>query len=667
MLNAQQTAAVHYTTGPLLVLAGAGSGKTRVITHKIAHLIQHCGHLARQIYAVTFTNKAANEMRARAGALLPAEKRRGLHIGTFHALGLSFLKEEAHACGLLSRFSILDAEDAQFILRDLLPKSASRDREYVFQAQQKISLWKNELITPLHACAMEPSDEPFIAIYQRYQDCLQAYNAVDFDDLLRLPVLCLQTNAEIRERWQNKIRHLLIDEYQDSNLCQYQLVKLLTGVLARFTAVGDDAQSIYAWRGAKPENLAQLQVDYPHIHVMKLEQNYRSTNMILNAANHLIANNQHLFSKNLWSQRGAGEPIRVLHYQDEIHEADGVVLDIISHRLHQGTRYQDYAILYRSNHQSRHFEKILRHHGIRYHVSGGQSWFARKEIKDVFAYLKLLTNPLDDAAFLRCITTPARGVGEITLKHLTTYAATQGKSLYLCADHLALQTSIGDKPYHALSRFKTWIDSIQQRLQLQPINEVLQALIHESGLVNDLEAQYESLHKVKKCLENMEDLIAWIARLQEKNSDHTLLDIINKLILIDRLEQSDNAPDEDTLQLMTLHAAKGLEFPYVYLVGVEENILPHRNNTEPPALEEERRLMYVGITRAGNALSMTIANQRRQGGQLEVTKPSRFLDEIPADYLDWRNKPGTIAPTRTPIAAQKHLQGLKALLSNEIS
>ena len=340
MLNPQQTAAVKYIDGPLLVLAGAGSGKTRVIMHKIAYLIETCGYAAHHISAVTFTNKAANEMRHRISNVLPKANRRGLKIATFHTLGLSILKRDASRCGLKRGFSIFDAEDCLNILRGFLPSGRSHDRESLMQLQQRISKWKNDMLTPEHIATLIPNDDLFAQaalIYPRYQQSSQAYNAVDFDDLIRLPVALLEQHEEVLEYWQNKIHHLLVDEYQDSNSCQYALIKLLIGVRARLTVVGDDDQSIYAWRGAKPENLVQLQHDYPNLKVIKLEQNYRSTNRILHTANQLIANNTHIFNKQLWSELGYGEPLRVLCCRHEQDEAEQVVADLISHKLRQRT------------------------------------------------------------------------------------------------------------------------------------------------------------------------------------------------------------------------------------------------------------------------------------------------------------------------------------------
>ncbi|CAM3109296.1 ATP-dependent DNA helicase Rep [Legionella steigerwaltii] len=665
MLNSQQMAAVRYIDGPLLVLAGAGSGKTRVITQKIGYLINTCGYAANTVCAVTFTNKAANEMRARVAAVLPAANRRGLKVATFHTLGLSMIKRDLALCDLKKGFSIFDSEDCLQILRGFLPTNKATEREFILQIQQRISRWKNDFLAP-EQVVKNPSDAPYYEeaalLYPRYQQALKAYNAVDFDDLIRLPVSLLSDHPSVSEYWQNKIRHLLVDEYQDSNTSQYLLVKKLTGIQARFTVVGDDDQSIYAWRGAKPENLKQLQQDYPQLKIIKLEQNYRSTNIILNSANHLIANNQHLFEKKLWSEFGHGELLRVIRCKDENDEAEQVVADLISHKLRARTQYGDYAILYRGNHQSRVFEKVLRHYGIAYNISGGQSWFAKAEVKDVFAYLKLLCNEADDAAFLRVINTPKRGIGESSLDALGHYAQSRGVSLYAAADHLALSEHIAEKPRAALLVFKSWIEEIKKRLTNGSIIELLKQMVEDSGYEAYIYEQCDTPAKAQKKMDNVWELLEWVGRLLTKNPEQTLAEIINKLILIDILEQADEH-DNETLQLMTLHTSKGLEFPYVYLVGMEEELLPHRVSIDEDQIEEERRLAYVGITRAQKGLCFTLAKQRRRAGELQDCLPSRFLDELPSEHLEWFGKNVERSQEQSKNLAQSHLAGLKNLLS----
>lgn len=664
MLNPQQMAAVKYIDGPLLVLAGAGSGKTSVITQKIAYLIQQCGYSANHVYAVTFTNKAANEMRSRIGMVLPANVRRGLKIATFHTLGLTILKRDAERCGLHRGFTIFDSEDCLQLLRDLVPPARANERDYLYQIQQQISSWKNDMLAPHevnpatlnHPLAMEA-----FSIYSRYQEALQAYHGVDFDDLLRLPVRLLREESEVLEYWQNKIRHLLIDEYQDSNACQYVLVKLLVGQRAQLTVVGDDDQSIYAWRGAKPENLVQLSQDFPQLKVIKLEQNYRSTGRILHAANHLIAKNTHLFTKRLWSELGHGDLLRVLCCKDEQDEAEQIVADIIHQTLRSRMSYGDFAILYRGNHQSRVFEKVLRHHGIPYRMSGGQSWFSRTEVRDVFSYLKLLCNEADDAAFFRVINTPKRGIGEATLKKLNDYAKNQRKSLFACCDHLAMSEHLGNKSYETVYAFKQWMQGIKHRMKQGPMVSVLREFVEHSGYEAHLYEQYDTPIKAQKCMDNVWELIEWVGRMHEKEPEMALSEVINKMILIDILEQSDGK-DSDTVQLMTLHASKGLEFPWVYLVGMEEELLPHRESIETDQIEEERRLAYVGITRAQKNVCLTLGRHRRRGGQIQVCTPSRFLEELPQDSLEWFGRAGERNEEKSNAIARSHLEGLKHLL-----
>lgn len=668
MLNPQQTAAVKYIDGPLLVLAGAGSGKTRVITEKIAWLIEQCGYAAKTIFAVTFTNKAADEMRSRVNSVLSASARKGLKVATFHTLGLSIIKRHLSACALKSGFSIFDSEDSLQLLRSFLPANKANERDYLQQIQQQISRWKNELLTPEQAAAAAADSAVYadaLPVYARYQQSLKAYNAVDFDDLIRIPVHLLRTDREVCEYWQNRIRHLLIDEYQDSNTSQYLLVKLLTGVRAQFTVVGDDDQSIYAWRGARPENLAQLQVDYPQLKVVKLEQNYRSTTRILHAANTLIANNVHLFEKTLWSELGLGDMLRILCCKDEQDEAEQVVADMISHKLRNGKHYGDYAVLYRGNHQSRVFEKVLRHHGIAYQISGGQSWFARSEVKDIFGYLKLLCNDTDDAAFLRVINTPKRGIGESSLDSLGHYAQSCNRSLFHCADHMALEERMAEKPRFALQAFKHWLLEIKQKMTTQPVLEVLRQMVEDSAYEAHIYEQCDSPAKAQKRMDNIWELLEWIGRLLAKDDEQTLASVINKLILIDILQQGEE-PDRETVQLMTLHASKGLEFPYVYLVGMEEDLLPHRVSVDEDHIEEERRLAYVGITRAQRSLCMTLARQRRSGGETKDREPSRFLEELPPDSLEWYGKQGERNEAQSKALAKSHLAGLKSLLGEGV-
>lgn len=665
LLNPQQAAAVRYLDGPLLVLAGAGSGKTRVITEKIAYLIEQCGYAAHTIYAVTFTNKAAQEMQARAKNLLPQHVRRGLKVSTFHTLGLTMLKKNPEASGLKSGFSILDAEDTASVIRQLCDAARPFSKEEVRQIQQYFSTWKNTENTHALASGQDYASEMAISLYPRYLETLRAYNAVDFDDLIMLPVKMLRESEAIRTYWQNKIHYFLIDEYQDANTSQYELVQLLMSRRPQFTVVGDDDQSIYAWRGARPENLKQLQEDYPHLKVIKLEQNYRSTARILTLANHLISNNPHVFSKTLWSTMGLGDLVRVIRCKDEQDEGEQVIADLCSTKLKSRANFGDFAILYRGNHQARIFETMLRQQGIPYHLSGGQSWFSRTEVKDIFAYLRLLCNESDNQAFLRVINTPKRGIGDATLFALTSYAERRQLSLYACCDHLALDGAIQETTRQALSQFKVSMENVKARCTSTSEQTVahLHHWIEEIGYQAYLYEQCDSPLQAEKRMEQVGELLAWVEQLMMKPEIESLSDAVNRMMLIDRLEtQSEGL---DVVQLMTLHASKGLEFPHVYLVGLEEGLLPHRVSIEADFIEEERRLAYVGITRAKKSLCLTFAAKRRSGGSMEDTTPSRFLEELPEDHLVWFGQDSKRDESASHRLAQSHLTGLKHLLADQ--
>ncbi|MGR9037557.1 MAG: UvrD-helicase domain-containing protein, partial [Gammaproteobacteria bacterium] len=465
-LNPEQQAAVKAIDHPLLVLAGAGSGKTRVITEKIAYLIKQ-GMPARHIAAVTFTNKASREMKTRVTRLLDDKQTRGLRISTFHSLGLDILRAEYKTLSYKAGLTLFDPQDTLTLLRNLIthaPKDYDQDNAEIYAWQ--IGQWKNAFMTPDQALAAVGQEQRAAArLYHDYIRSLKAYNAVDFDDLILLPVLLFQQHSSILEKWQNKIRYLLVDEYQDTNITQYQLVKLIAGNLGRFTVVGDDDQSIYAWRGAQPENLSQLQKDYPRLKVIKLEQNYRSTGRILKVANQLIANNDHVFEKRLWSNLGYGDPLRVLSHKDELIEAQQIVSEIIHHKFKSGGGYRDYAVLYRGNHQSRLFERCLRENNIPYFISGSTSFFAYTEIKDILAYLRLLVNPDDDAAFLRIINTPRREIGPTTLEKLGAYANERHISLFAASFELGLRRKLSEKSAHRLEKFCNWIVDIADRVE----------------------------------------------------------------------------------------------------------------------------------------------------------------------------------------------------------
>lgn len=636
-LNPQQQAAVEYLGGALFVLAGAGSGKTRVITEKIAYMITQAGYKPHHIAAITFTNKAAKEMQERVSARLGREQTRGLTVCTFHSLGMRILREEAQHIGYKKNFSILDASDSARIISELLGSSG---REAVFKAQHQISLWKNNLQTP--EAAFQAADDEWskqvAQVYAAYQTTLEHYQAVDFDDLIRLPTLLLQQNSDVRLKWQQRLQYLLIDECQDTNACQYALMRALVGLEGRFTAVGDDDQSIYAWRGANMENLRRLQEDYPQIKIIKLEQNYRSTARILKVANQVIANNPKLFPKTLWSQLGEGEVVRVVACQSETHEAEFVAQQIARNKLIYGANFADFAILYRGNHQARLFEDALRSARIPYQISGGQSFYDKAEIKDVLSYLRLLANPDDDPAFLRAATTPKRGIGDTTLGKLNDYAKQHECSLFQAAQSMDALATLNAKNREAVQQFVYLMQDYQARAAADDAGEVVQALLQEIGYEAYLTGAEEGGKAAEIRWKNVQDLAGWLAKKGEEG-EKNLIELTQTIALMTLLEGRDDG-EIDAVKMSTLHASKGLEYPFVYLVGCEEGLFPHADSVEAGALEEERRLMYVGITRAKQQLTLTHCIKRKRQGTFVFPEPSRFINEMPQSDLDILGRKG---------------------------
>jgi ATP-dependent DNA helicase Rep len=655
---------VQYIDGPLLVLAGAGSGKTRVITRKIAYLIGAAGIAPCHIVAVTFTNKAAREMKARVGALSAGVRTDGLTITTFHSLGLDLLRRDRKAAGLKAGFSLLDEQDSEALLREILRHGD--DDPATADARARISQWKNDLVAPPQALshAADEREARHARLYGEYARALRAYNAVDFDDLILRPVELLRDDAALRERWQNRVHHLLVDEYQDTNGAQYELVRLLVGVRGALTVVGDDDQSIYAWRGARPENLARLREDFPRMRIIKLEQNYRSSTRILRAANALIANNPHVFEKKLWSELGPGEPIRVVQCRDEDHEAERVVAEILQRRYAKNEGFGDCAVLYRGNHQARLFEKALRAHDIPYFLSGGQSFFARTEVKDVMAYLRLLANPDDDAAFLRIVNVPRREIGPHTVEKLGAYAGGRGISLLAACDELGLSSVLSGRPLERLREFAHWIGQHERIADRDGTVEAVRSLLRDVDYDDWLREQSGSPKTADRRAESVEELIDWIGRLQGDDRDASLAEIVQRLTLQDVLDRQEDETGGDRVHLMTLHSAKGLEFPNVYLAGVEEALLPHRSSIEADTIEEERRLAYVGITRAQRTLMLTFAAKRRRFGEQVSCEPSRFLAELPPEELQWEGRDAAGDREAQRQRGRDSLAGLRAMLGD---
>ena len=661
-LNPAQQAAVTYLDGPCLVIAGAGSGKTRVITRKIEHLIAG-GVSPRAIAAITFTNKAAQEMaeRLKHQVRLP-EGQRPL-VCTFHSLGVQMLREDGSALGLKKSFSILDSDDAAGIIAQL---AATTDRKIARGIQSCLSLWKNAGIDPDHAAAAARNNDEHAAarVFRDYCATLTGYQAVDFDDLIGLPLALLRGHPEVADRWQNRLRYLLVDEYQDTNATQYELLKRLAGPRAAFTAVGDDDQSIYGWRGATLENLSRLATDYPKLKVIKLEQNYRSSRNILTAANHLIAHNPKLHDKRLWSELGVGDPVRVVAMDDDEVEAESLAMRLQAQRFERRGKFSDFAVLYRSNHQARMIEQALRKERIPYVLSGGQSWFERAEIRDVIAWLRLLANDDDDPAFIRAITTPKRGVGPQTLQVLGTYAGERQLSLFAALFETGVESRLAARQLEPLREFGEFVNRIGWRAKKDPpgelLDEILRAIGYHDYLLSTLEEKQASQR-----WQSVTDFVAWIAKRGEEDNK-TLIDLAQTIALLSRLDS--NEADQDAVRLTTVHAAKGLEFPHVFVVGCEEGLMPHsRDQVDeagnedaqgPERVEEERRLMYVAVTRAQRSLTITWCRQRKRARSVISRLPSRFIAEM---KLDAEGGAAAIVSTDT---AKQRLAALKGLLKS---
>ena len=655
-LNPAQLEAVHHLGSPCLVLAGAGSGKTRVIVHKIARLLQ-AGYEPGQIAAITFTNKAAQEMRERARELIGPRAAKHLVVSTFHSLGVRILRADGEALGLKQKFSILDSDDVLSILKDA---GASTDNALARRWQWAISGWKNQGLNSAQAEAAAQasgSDDERVAarVMQRYEERLAAYQAVDFDDLIALPHKLLLRFEAVRAKWENTLRYVLVDEYQDTNAIQYELLKSIVGERALFTAVGDDDQSIYGWRGATTLNLKRLPQDYPNLKVIALEQNYRSTGNILRAANNVIAHNPKLFEKKLWSAFGDGEPVRVVECDGEEHEAERTVARIQALRATGATaspggvqiELKDFAVLYRANHQARVFEKALRKAGIAYKVSGGQSFFDRAEIKDLCAWLRLLVNPDDDPAFLRAVSTPRRGIGTQTLTQLGEFASRWKSSLFEALFAQSLGTAISARAIGGLHEFGRFINDLEYRARRTTGAEDAKALL--LGWLKDLGYEkhlYDGEDSEKLAAArwaNVLDFVDWIARrcggeiendgaATFESERKSVLDVAQTISVI--ISLAERGDEQNVVTLSTLHAAKGLEWPHVVLSGVNEGLLPFKSEDDamtPERLEEERRLMYVGITRARNTLSVNVLRRRKRGRDTVPGVASRFIGEMKLD------------------------------------
>ena len=658
--------AVRAVDGHVLVLAGAGSGKTSVITHKIAYLINERDVSPKHIAAVTFTNKAAREMKTRVSDIVSREHAKALTISTFHTLGLSIIRKEYRSLGFKPGFSIFDAEDSLGLIRELMRNELSADKKLAEQVQWQISRWKNDLVEPSETAEEEAIAKTAARVYPEYVRHLKAYNAVDFDDLIRFPVLLFRQEPEILQKWRNRYRYLLIDEYQDTNGSQYELVRQLVGGDGAMTVVGDDDQSIYTWRGAQPENLKYLQRDFPKLQVIKLEQNYRSTGRILHVANMLIANNEHVFEKKLWSDFGYGDPVKVLHTSNENHEVEKIVGALQHHQFKHRTHFRDYAILFRSNHQARMFERTLREHRIPYFLSGSMSFFDRTEIKDILAYLRLITNPDDDNAFLRIVNTPRREIGPATLEKLGSYATERQVSLLKASSELGLEQHLNARQLTVLRAFTHWVQEMSDRAEDDDPIELVKRIVADIHYGDWLQETCNDAVIAEKRMENVMDLLDWLQRMAQRDDERlNLSELVAKICLIGMLESDGEEEATDHVFLMTLHAAKGLEFPHVFIAGFEEGILPHHASLDEDRLSEERRLAYVGITRAMKTLTLSFCNRRKRQGELVECEPSRFLSELPEDDLAWEGKDHAVPVEEKQERGRAYLDSMRELLGKE--
>ena len=656
-LNPPQKQAVLHVEGPLLVLAGAGSGKTRVIVEKIAHLIQTGRYPAKRIAAITFTNKSAREMRERVAKRIRGDAAQELTISTFHALGLRILQIEHAKLGLRRGFSIFDADDSSVQLKDLLPPGSKPD--VIDAAKQLISRAKNAGLSPEQAAeaARSTREREAAALYARYQQRLTAFNAVDFDDLIRLPVQLLETDAEAVAGWRERIGYLLVDECQDTNDAQYRLLKAIAGDKGNFTCVGDDDQSIYAWRGANPDNLLSLGTDYPKLEIIKLEQNYRCSNRVLRAANALIANNPHEHPKTLWSDAADGERIRVWECKDAAHEAEKVASEIQFVQQKHAAPWSEFCILFRGNHQSRALEKSLQLLRIPYHLSGGTAFLDRGEVKDALAWLRLLANPDDDAAFLRAVQSPNRGVGATSLQRLGELANNAHLPLSRAADSITLAKQLPARAANALQGFSDILRSLRIDAKTLAPAELVRKLNERSGLLAALRALCKDEAQFQARRRNLDELADWFDGPKTSGPG----ELAAALALLSHADKGDAG---NQVRLMSMHAAKGLEFRYVFIVGVEDGNLPHEASIEEGRLDEERRLMYVGITRAKEQLWLSHANEAQRWGDRMRLKPSRFIDELPAAELQRDGADPVADAERKKERANAGIANIRALLGD---
>jgi DNA helicase-2/ATP-dependent DNA helicase PcrA len=629
-LNEAQREAVLATEGPVLVVAGAGSGKTRVLTHRIAHLVTACGVKPQEILAITFTNKAAGEMKERLEGILGDIAPR-MWVMTFHAACGRILRREAQRLGYRSNFTIYDQADQVRLVKQCLEELERDPKRFVPRGiHTQISNAKNQLIGPDEYKTRVASfyDQTVADAYALYQRRLFTSNAVDFDDLIMLTVDVLERFPEALERWQKAFRYVLVDEYQDTNHAQYRLLQLLAGKHKNVFAVGDPDQSIYAFRGADIRNILEFERDFPGGRLIALEQNYRSTNAVLRAANAVITNNRERKPKNLWSELGEGDPVRVLEVEDEHAEARFVAAEVAS-LIDEGFAGSEIAVFYRTNAQSRVLEDVLVRQEIPYQVIGGPRFYERAEIKDAIAYLQVIDNAYDAISLTRIANRPRRGIGDASLARLQTFADLQGISIWEALDR-ADEAGVGAAPLKAVDRFRTLMQSSMSGALELTVPELLERVLDKSGYLESLEA--ERTVEAQGRIENLLELVGVAREYQAQAQEPTLSEFLQQISLYS--DQDELSAERSLVSLMTLHNAKGLEFRAVFLIGMEEGVFPHSRSIEEQGLEEERRLAYVGLTRAKERLTLTHASSRSLWGARGFNLPSRFLDELPQDEVE---------------------------------
>jgi DNA helicase-2/ATP-dependent DNA helicase PcrA len=629
-LNPAQREAVLHTEGPLLVIAGAGSGKTRVLTHRVAHLISALGVKPNEILAITFTNKAAGEMRERLMTML-GPMARAIWILTFHAACGRMLRAEAERLGYRSNFTIYDSADQVRLVKQVLEELDKDPKRFVPRGvHAQISNAKNQLVTPdMYAERISSFyDQTIAEAYALYQRKLAASNAVDFDDMLMLTVQIFENFPDARKKWQNAFRYVLVDEYQDTNHAQYRLLQLLAEKHHNICAVGDPDQSIYAFRGADIRNILEFERDFPETRTIPLEQNYRSTNAILEAANAVIAHNSERKEKRLWSELGDGDPVRVIEVEDEQSESRYVAAQIAG-LVEEGYNGSEIAVFYRMNAQSRVLEQTLRLHQIGYQVIGGPRFYERAEVKDATAYLQVLDNPDDAVSLMRIANRPKRGIGDTTISRLVSYAESRGISLFDALDH-PTEAGLGTAAVKAVTGLKNLLDSLRSAAQEYEVPELLQEVLARSGTLDAFEA--ERTIEARGRIENLEAFVDGAREYAQQAEEPTLSGFLQEISLYS--DQDALAGDQSNVTLMTIHNAKGLEFRAVFVVGVEEEIFPSARSIEEQGVEEERRLFYVGLTRAEEKLTLTHASSRLLWGRTTSHLPSRFLDELPDRHVE---------------------------------